>query len=326
MIEATGGLPGIGLTGFDNFLEAVAEISNQDDLDYLFSKYPKYDDPVYNNSIKSFTNYLKPLTSVQSTFVYEAAIALGLSACAAVDENFMLDGRKQYDAMITTMFGGITGKVVFDPTTGSKDPLHTIYKVSNYVDVPDTDGMVRVKESFTHLYQAGAWRELTPFVFNSGTTTIPSDIPPVTLDNNTVNPGVRISVLSLCALVIILGLGLMAWTHRNRKARVVLASQPFFLHIICVGAIVMVCTIIPLSIDHGVATLQGCTTACISIPWLGSMGFSMTVSALFTKTHRINIILNNANRLQRIKVTIWDVAKPMIFLLSCKFKKQRGGI
>lgn len=318
MIEATGGIPGIGLTGYENFLEAMAEVSNTDDLEYLFSKYPKYDDkPVYDESIKAFTNYLKPASSVQATFLYEATIALGLSACAAVDENFLLDGKKQYETMVSTVFGGINGKVVFDPTTGNKDPLYTLYKVTNYVDEPDSEnGMVRFKELFTHIYQEGEWNELTPFVFNSGSTEIPSDIPPPEVNDNTINTGVRISVLILCGLVLILGMGLMAWTHRNRKARVVLASQPFFLHIICVGAIVMVCTIIPMSIDHGVASLQGCTKACTSIPWLGAMGFSMTVSALFTKTHRINIILNNANRMQRIRVTILDVAKPMIFLLS----------
>jgi hypothetical protein len=317
-LEATGGVPGIGLTGYDKFLKYMAEMNNPDDLKYLFSLLPNYDMDVYQESLRSFTNYLTEINSVQATFVYEATIALGLSACAAVNpNNFTLEGKTHYETMVTSVFDGITGKIVFDPATGTKDPTHTMYKVTNYFDSPSTtDGMVLFSAAVTNIYQAGAWRELTPFVFNDGSHTIPSDIPESVVTNNTINLGVRISVLVLCGIILVLGVGLMAWTHRNRKARVVLASQPFFLHIICVGAIVMACTIIPLSIDHGVVDLDGCTRACISVPWLSSMGFSMTVSALFTKTHRINILLNNANRMQRIKVTIWDVAKPMIFLLS----------
>jgi hypothetical protein len=323
MIEATGGVQGIGLKGYENFLNYLAEMNNAEDLDYFFSLAPKYDDEKYQDSIKSFSNFLTPVTSVQAPFLYEAAVALGLAACSAVDpDNLTLGGKRHYDTMVNTMFDGITGKVIFDPATGSKDPFNTVYKVTNYFDHPDSEGMVMFKESVTHIYHQGAWKELTPFVFNSGTTAIPTDIPPVVVDDNAVRVGVRVGVLALCGVVLVLGLGFMAWTHRHRKARVVLASQPFFLHIICVGAMVMACTIIPLSIDHGLVSLQGCTRACISIPWLGAMGFSMTVSALFTKTHRINIILNNAVRMQRIKVTAWDVAKPMMFLLSGKQEKD----
>ncbi len=316
MLEATGGVAGIGLTGYDKFVARMAEVYNPADQDYLFSLFPKYDDDVYQGSIDSFTNFLTPTTSVQAPFLYEATIALGLAACAAVDGDLNLDGKQHFKKMVNTVFQGINEDVVFDPITGSKDPTYTLYKVTNYIDQPAEDGLVRFVESVTHLYREGAWEELTPFVYNSGSTTIPMDIPRAIAKNNVVHTGVRVSVLVLCGVVIILGVGLMAWTRRNRLSRVVLASQPFFLHIICIGAVVMACTIIPLSIDHGLVSLQGCTIACISVPWLGTMGFSMTISALFTKTHRINRILNNSNRMQRIKVTIWDVAKPMIFLLS----------
>ncbi len=322
MLEATGGVDGIGLSGFDEFLNRMAEVNNPTDLDYLFSLFPRHDDTRYQKSIDSFSNFLSPATAVPAPFLYEATIALGLAACSAVDGDLKLDGKEHFNKMVNTVFQGINEYVVFDPITGSKDPTYTLYKVTNYVDQPASeDGMVRFAESVTHLYREGAWEELSPFVFNDGSNKIPSDIPLVILENEVVHVGVRVSVLVLCGMVVILGVGLMAWTHQNRKARVVLASQPFFLHIVCVGAIVMACTIIPLSIDHGLSSLDGCTLACISIPWLGIMGFSMTVSALFTKTHRINMILNNTNRMQRIKVTIWDVAKPMISLLSSESER-----
>lgn len=118
--------------------------------------------------------------------------------------------------------------------------------------------------------------------------------------------------------MIALALGFMSWTHVNRKSRVVLASQPFFLDIICIGVFILGCTLVPMVIDHRIADIKACSRACTAVPWLATLGYSMTVCALFTKTHRVNIILNTANKLKRIKVTIWDVAKPMLALVSGK--------
>ncbi len=322
MLEATGGVAGVGLSGYDNFLARMAEVNNPIDLDYLFSLWPKYDENIHQESIDSFSNFLTPTASVHAAFVYEATIALGLAACAAVDGDLALDGKEHFDKMVNSAFQGINEDIIFDTITGSKEPTYTLYKVTNFIDQPAAeDGMVRFNQSISHLYRQGEWEELTPFVFNDGSINIPSDIPLLSLEDHMLHIGVRIIVLALCGLVLLLAVGLICWTHRHRLSRVVLASQPFFLHIICMGAIVMACTIIPVSIDHGLATLDGCSIACISIPWLGSIGLSMIVSALFTKTHRINIILNNANPMQMITVTIWDVAKPMISLLSSEYER-----
>lgn len=319
MLDATGGIPGIGLVGYETLLESLREINNPEDMEYLYKVGPHYGgNKIYEESFAAFPDYyMDTFDSVQIPFIYEATIALGLAACGAVEDNLFLDGEKHYKTLVNSQFGGINGAVVFDPNTGTKDPQHTLYKVTNFFHQPTSEeGMVEYTEAVTHIYRDGKWTERTPFIFNDGSTQAPPGIPPADIQDNTVHQAVRISVLVLCGLVLMLGVGLMTWTQRNRKTRVVLASQPFFLHIICMGAMVMACTIIPLSIDHGVVSLEGASIACVSVPWLGTMGFSMTLSALFTKTHRINIILNKSNRMQRIKVTIWDVAKPMIFLLT----------
>jgi hypothetical protein len=272
------------------------------------------------------------VNGAQAPFVYEAAIALGLAACAVSPginetEGFFLNGKTHYERMVHTAFQGVSGDVVFNPETGSKEPNHTLYKVTNFVDAPISgdNNIVQYEEVLTNIYEKGQWKKLNPFVFNDGSTNIPSDIPPVALIDDVVTPPIRISVLLLCGVIFLLVVGCITWTHKNRKTRVVLASQLFFLHIICVGVLLMGLTIVPLSIDHGIATLKECSIACTTVPWLAAMGFSMTVSALFTKTHRISIILQNANRMQRIKVTVWDVAKPMIFLLSSKYSRTAAG-
>jgi hypothetical protein len=325
MLEATGGIPGVGLDGYETFLKLLADVNNPEDLEYLFSIFPQHDDPVFQEGIDNFVDFLTPVTGAQASFVYEAAIALGLAACQSTenaidsDKGIFLDGKDHFNNVVNSVFQGVNGDVVFDRETGSKEYNYTLYKVTNFVDEPvPEEGVVRFKETYTHVFKEGAWRELSPFIFNDGSTVPLGDIPPASLDNTVINLATRATVLFMCGIVLILGIGLMVWTRKHKKTRVVLASQPFFLLTLCVGVMIMGCTIIPLSIDHGVASLDGCTVACTSVLWLGAMGFSTTISALFTKTHRINIILSNSNRMQRIRVTIRDVAKPMITLISSK--------
>merc|ERR1712070_123845 len=84
---------------------------------------------------------------------------------------------------------------------------------------------------------------------------------------------------------------------------------------ICIGTILMGATIIPNSLDDEVIEEDGGDIACASIPWLVSLGWCFSFSALFSKTKRINEIFHNPNMFKRVKVEAKDVMKPMIFLL-----------
>ena len=72
----------------------------------------------------------------------------------------------------------------------------------------------------------------------------------------------------------------------------------------------------PLSIDDEIASVQGCSIACMAAPWFLGIGFSCSFSALFSKTLRVNKLFGAANSFQRIIVTVKDVMKPFIVLLS----------
>jgi hypothetical protein len=74
-------------------------------------------------------------------------------------------------------------------------------------------------------------------------------------------------------------------------------------------------SIIPLAIDDGVASTHGCDIACQIFPWLLLNGFVIAFSALFTKTHRINKILNQPN-FKRITITPLEVMKPMLMFVG----------
>ena len=92
---------------------------------------------------------------------------------------------------------------------------------------------------------------------------------------------------------------------------------------ICLGVILMASTIIPLTFDdenevdldediHNIALDR----ACMATPWLFSIGFTTTFSALFSKTWRVNRIFHNPGGLTRVKVTAKDVMGPFVGLMS----------
>jgi len=119
---------------------------------------------------------------------------------------------------------------------------------------------------------------------------------------------------SLAILVILTSLGFAAWVTVNRKTRVVKASQPIFLQLICVGTLLMSSSIFPLGIDDEIASQRGCNISCMAIPWLFGCGFSCVFAALFAKTQRV-IQVFKAPNFTRITVTVLDVIKPFVALL-----------
>ena len=321
IIEATGGIAGVGLDGYEQFIDLLSQLNNQDDMNYLASIFPNK----YGRTLDQLDDFLTPATGAYSTFGYEAAIALGLAACdvagsnASLAEDIVLDGKEHYQRLVNSEFRGINGIVAFNNETGSVDAAQSLYKIMNLIEEVTDEGKIKLLEETSILFREGQWEELQPFIYSDGTEMNPPDVPDVEIIDNVITRQIRVVVLLMCCIIAIMGLGCMLWTHLHRKSRVVLSSQPFFLHMICIGIIIMGCTIIPLSIDHGVAgSLAGATTACTASIWLIAMGFSITISALSTKTHRVNMISRSAGRMKRVKVTIGDVVKPMLALQAGK--------
>ena len=87
--------------------------------------------------------------------------------------------------------------------------------------------------------------------------------------------------LFLCAIVMLSSLACCAWTEVHRKHRVVIASQPFFLSIICIGCLIMASSIIPLSIDDSVASPEGCSKACMAFPWVSFLHCESVRTCIF---------------------------------------------
>jgi hypothetical protein len=318
---------------FDGFARIIKEGNNPLDLAYMNTLLPEFNQtPFYGQDI-----FLNPITSDFTLFFYDAAVLVGLSACAAVAEgrgynsssnnnnnNLTLTGDTLHEHIVTfPSFQGVTGEVKLDPATGSRIPDGTYYEVTNFVpeefmDEESKKTKIRFQRIITNQYNNGTWILKTPFIFNDGTTNLPYGIPKASPEQVFINIGVKAIGFVFCAVSILMAIGFGIWTYRHRNARVVKASQPFFLYLICGGCIIWSCAIIPLSYDSSTASMDGCTVACITSMWLIFVGCALVYSALFAKTHRINTIMKNAKKFRRVQVTVQDTLKSVVAIVTCE--------
>eukprot|EP00339_Tiarina_fusa_P029647 CAMPEP_0117073674 /NCGR_PEP_ID=MMETSP0472-20121206/51879_1 /TAXON_ID=693140 ORGANISM="Tiarina fusus, Strain LIS" /NCGR_SAMPLE_ID=MMETSP0472 /ASSEMBLY_ACC=CAM_ASM_000603 /LENGTH=761 /DNA_ID=CAMNT_0004798329 /DNA_START=89 /DNA_END=2374 /DNA_ORIENTATION=+ len=124
----------------------------------------------------------------------------------------------------------------------------------------------------------------------------------------------------LFGIVGLMVLGCVGWTYRNRNLGVVKAAQPIFLLWVAFGVFTMGGALIPLSLDDkgdpdSLSDTQA-SLVCMSVPWLTWCGFTITFSALFSKTRRITKLIDSARECQRVQISAMDVAGPFIFLIS----------
>lgn len=167
----------------------------------------------------------------------------------------------------------------------------------------------------TDIFENGEWVNLEPHTFNDGSFIPHHDLPKQYVDNNYISRGLRAFGMAMGALIMVASVGFTCWTQIHSETKVVKASQPIFLHIICSGTMLMGSAIIPLTIDDGFASESGCQIACHAFPWLFFNGFVISFSALFTKTHRINYIFHQPN-FKRVSVSPLDVTTPLFVLVG----------
>ena len=117
--------------------------------------------------------------------------------------------------------------------------------------------------------------------------------------------------------VVFVSIVCVVWVQQNAKTHMVKASQPIFLHMLCIGTSVMGLSILPLGIDDEVSTHRACSAACMVFPWLFTLGFSISFSALFSKIWRINKIVKAAERFKRMHVEPRDAMIPFFIIFSC---------
>jgi ABC-type sugar transport system substrate-binding protein len=147
---------------------------------------------------------------------------------------------------------------------------------------------------------------------------VPLELPPPVVDYNHIG-NLRYVGIALFAVVAFFSTMFAFWTFSKRDVRIVTASQPQFLLLICFGAFMSALSLLPLSVDSsddGNYSGDSANRLCMSIPWLNSIGFTIMFSALFAKTRRINKIIHNPFPYTRLKVTLSDLYWPLALLFT----------
>ena len=311
---------------YKRFSQALRELSNEEDLQYVASLLPTYDDHNSSSSawdpLAQFDSYLDESTpGLIEPFFYDTVVTFGLAACQILNgDSVSFAGEQFFQQILKTSLEGVSGNIVLDPLTGTRDPTSALFAWNNFVEDEKSDQasgtIVKFKSVVTDYYENEEWTSINPYYFNDGSTNPPRDLPPPEEDLNLIPIGLRVCCMGMGVLVIVLSIGFAIWTQRHRKDQVIRSSQPIFLHIICVGTALMGAAIVPNGIDEGVVeTTRGLDIACQLPPWLLLNGFAIAFCALFTKTRRVNKLLNSPT-FKRVTITPFDVMKPMFGFLG----------
>jgi hypothetical protein len=313
IIRAGGGLP--GEEKLDTLARKLRAIKKSvPDMHYVASILPG--NPFLED--EAVFDQLNP----HQSFNFDATILMGLSVCAAAMNNdLILSGTALYNQLSRTSFDGLTGTIVLDPQTKTRVANSSYFKIWNLLgaEIEGGEGVNRTAKfqaPLTHMFAHGQWNSIEPFVFNDGTTMNPENLRAVTVETNPIHPITRAVVLLFCAFAVVAAIACAVWTWHNREKRIVRASQPFFLILVCFGTAVFATTIIPLSFDGGNLSKAGLDQACTAIVWLVSLGVAIIFSALFSKTHRVRKVIRSAQKYKRIKVTVRETFTPIAILLS----------
>ncbi|CAJ1951408.1 unnamed protein product [Cylindrotheca closterium] len=202
MLEVAGGLPGD--PAYDSFVSELEKLKNPEDLEYLGSLFPQYNAPQYGSSPPFIDDDTFLSTALQSTYTglfYEATIALGLAACSAMSGN-TLRGQTHFDHLSDGSFTGVSGKVAFNTTTGTRDPIGATYQILNYLS-EEVGGSVTFGEFTTDKYQNGEWGQVREYIFNDGTNVAPPDV-------NTMLAPTADPIEWVIRIMVPVGLGLLA--------------------------------------------------------------------------------------------------------------------
>jgi len=227
--------------------------------------------------------------------------------------------------MTSTSFDGASNHVSFLPGTGNRDFSDDLLFLANLRRNAglNSDGMVSFTLHPTAAYVKAEnaslsglrWRPIQPFVFSDGTIVPPLDLPRPNENFVLISEGALIGGLIMASLALILGLVCGIWTVIYRKEKIVQASQPEFMIMICIGCLIMASSVIPLSLQESTVTsTQVLNMACMTTPWLLCTGFVTSFSVLFAKTLRLNKLVL-AGSFRKVVVRVQDVLMPFILLL-----------
>ena len=335
-------------------LGLVANQTQANKLHEAISTFPHQGDR-YEHFVSSFTepelqqllrdkfNYEFLDPSNLSLLCYDAVMALGFSMCQGVKEAAaeeeeeedgqgpLLSGPKIHEGIKQVEFVGASGQVSFNATTGSRNFEDLPYHIFNIVTTPISDDTEERGEgkpgnfaTWTEHYNSIVMDiagdkviQNRPLLFPDGSTSPPPMLSPLLENLHLVKRPTLLFAWTAASITMATSLALLVWTVRNRRTRVVKASQPIFLAVLCCGTCVMAFAIIPWSFQEDMLSNdKWLDIGCMLVPWSLALGFAAAFAALFSKTWRVLRVFESAHSFRRVSIRPVDVMWPLVTLMS----------
>ncbi|CAB9525260.1 Gamma-aminobutyric acid (GABA) B receptor [Seminavis robusta] len=262
----------------------------------------------------SFAESVNPSASFYHQMFYDATYSIGLAACNTPG---LFTGSELYETLVNLQFEGVTGNITFDPITGTRSPDSVKFRVDNVFlsDERSDENYTRFETKLAAIVVSGQVEHEHRFIYHDNTTIPPPSIEPVEHAYNLIPSGAKVVGGLMGAAVMFASVAICFWTWYYRNTFVVRASQPVFLGTICLGTFIMAAASIPMGMQ-GTEESRGLDAACMATVWMVFLGFVITLSALFSKTWRMNQIMQSGVSMRRIEVHIVDVMWPFVTLMT----------
>jgi len=137
---------------------------------------------------------------------------------------------------------------------------------------------------------------------------------------NFITPALKGFVYFLIALTLYVAVMCLGWIYRYRNNMLVKVAQPNCLGLIILGCIVSTTSIIPMGIEtdyRDSPDINGADAACMAVPWLWGLGFTICFSSLFAKVWKVKQLYKASAQCRRVKVnnkSIMVIMGSMLFV------------
>lgn len=275
-------------------------------------------------NVTEWDKFTVPSFPDNTLFTYDSFMALALAACDAADkEGSAIFGTDTFhSSFLESNFQGATKVVRFDKKTGTRSAETMAFGISNYLagSPPNENGMVELHREPAYTYVlaedglSAIWKPLNnAFVYGDNTTTQPSVLPHINVAIHEIESWSTAVGLIVSAIVVTASLSFALWVQWHKDLPPIRATQPFFVWMLTIGTAMMGLALVP----NGTLPLVAYPdVACNSVPWLLSMGHTVSFAALYSKLMRFHEIYSSSQQMLRVKIEPKHVLKPFLTLLS----------
>lgn len=257
------------------------------------------------------------------TYTFDAVITAGLALCevaptadlpASLNETFQ---QELYDAMISTQFDGLSGRVGFDPETGDRLTQGLRYDLINFKRT--NTGVVGYSNVGLYNHETAKWDiDVAAIQFRSGVGAgfIPSETVQPVQEMNYLPKGLKVLGYVEVAIMNIFCIYALIWLKLNEGDKVVINAQGTLLSVLVLGCLVASWSVLALTADDQDDDALNENASCMVAPVLFSLGFQLALLAMLGKLYRIYVVFKNASKLKKSRISTHQVLAVVAIIMT----------